>query len=405
MEKLFVMPQLRRGLDHTPVVSPLESRLAEHIDSAFRAMLDPDRIAALAEDVGAIQRHRVFHPGLVVCAWVLSAFERGTDTEGRQLDARRTYEQLGGRSGKKTAWREHSLKLVPVFHILLQRATQRWLERAPPALRGRLASFSDVLIPDGCAFKLANALCGVYKGTGQPAEFKLHAIYSVRHGAATRVATSAGSVHDSDGLPDGPWERDALYLWDLGYNDYGRFIRAARASAHIVQRLKDNANPVVLASYGPTGTRRPLALEDGTAVRLDEACAMGMVHQQQVLDLDVELSAPGQPKLVARAVCVPCNGVERWYLTTLPRAIFTAHDVAEIYRVRWEVELFFRHWKGAVRLDEVRRLSDPAALKVAVLSSMLASLLSHEIHDALGRLDSEAESAMPPALNAAAFSP
>ena len=132
-------------------------------------------------------------------------------------------------------------------------------------------------------------------------------------------------------------------------------------------------------------------------MRLDEACAMGMVHQQQVLDLDVELSAPGQPKLVARAVCVPCNGVERWYLTTLPRAIFTAHDVAEIYRVRWEVELFFRHWKGAVRLDEVRRLSDPAALKVAVLSSMLASLLSHEIHDALGRLDSEAESAMPPA--------
>jgi hypothetical protein len=227
MKELFVMPRLRRPLASTTVATPVESRLARHIDSAFRAMLDPDRIDALAEDLGAIQRHSVYHAGLALCAWILSAFERGTDTEGRHLDARRTYEQLGGPRGKKSAWRELSLKLRPVFHTLLGRATRRWLERAPPALRGRLAQFTDVLIPDGCAFKLASALCGVYKGTGTAAEFKLHAIYSVRRGTATRVATSAGSVHDTDGLPDGPWEAGALYLWDLGYNDYARFLAAA----------------------------------------------------------------------------------------------------------------------------------------------------------------------------------
>jgi putative transposase len=415
MAALFVMPQLRQGLDHTPTVTPLESRLAIHIDVAFRAMLDPDRIAALAEDLGVIQRRRIYHAGLAVCAWILSAFERGTDTEGRQLDARRTYEQLGGRRGKKTAWRDHSLKLLPVFHTLLRRATRRWLERSPTALRGRLAAFSNVLIPDGCAFKLASALCGVYKGTGQPAEFKLHAIYSVRHGSATQVATSAGSVHDTDGLPDGPWEPGALYLWDLAYNDYGRFLSAAEAEAHVVQRLKDKANPVVLASYGPTGHRRAITWENGTPVQLDDACAMAMVHQQSVLDLDLELHAPGHAKRVVRAVCVPCNGVERWYLTTLPREIFSPQDVAEIYRVRWEVELFFRHWKGAVRLDEVRRLSDPEALEVAVLASLLASLLSQEIHAELEglaaeeaeleRLAIDSELATPPAPDAAAFPP
>jgi hypothetical protein len=98
---------------------------------------------------------------------------------------------------------------------------------------------------------------------------------------------------------------------------------------------------------------------------------------------------------VARAVCVPCDGEDHWYLTTLPRAIFSPQDVAEIYRVRWEVELYFRHWRGAVRLDEVRRLRDPVALEVAVLASMLASMLSHEIHDALDCL--AAEMAPPPA--------
>lgn len=399
------MPRLRQGLVGSPTVTPLADRLAPHIDAAFRTMLDPDLIRAIAEDLGAVERRSVYHAGLAVCAWVLSAFERGTDTEGRQLDAHRTYDQLGGRQGKRTAWRDLSIKLQPVFRELLSRATRRWLARAPAPLRGRLAAFTDVLIPDGCAFKLANALSGVYKGTGTAAEFKLHAIYSVGHGSLTRLATSGGAVHDSDGLPDDEWQAGALYLWDLGYNDYARFMRAARAHAHIVQRLKDKANPVVVASYGPTGARRAIVAADGAPVRLDDACALGMVHQRAVLDLDIELTAPGQSRLVARVVCLPCNGIERWYLTTLPREIFTAHDVAEIYRVRWEVELYFRHWRGAARLDEVRRLKDPVALEVAVLSSLLASMLSHEIHDALDRLGAEDSIALPPAPDAAAFSP
>lgn len=403
--ELYVMPRLRQGLMSPAMVSPLADRLAPHIDAAFRTMLDPDLIRAIAEDLGAVERRSVYHAGLAVCAWVLSAFERGTDTEGRQLDAHRTYDQLGGRQGKRTAWRDLSLKLQPVFRELLSRATRRWLARAPAPLRGRLAAFTDVLIPDGCAFKLANALSGVYKGTGTAAEFKLHAIYSVGRGSLTRLATSGGAVHDSDGLPDDEWQAGALYLWDLAYNDYGRFMRAARADAHIVQRLKDKANPVVVASYGPTGARRAIVAADGAPVRLDDACALGMVHRREVLDLDIELTAPGQHKLVARVICVPCHGIERWYLTTLPREIFTAHDVAEIYRVRWEVELYFRHWRGATRLDEVRRLKNPVALEVAVLASLLASMLSHEIHEALDRLGAEAPVALPPVPDEAAFPP
>ena len=162
---------------------------------------------------------------------------------------------------------------------------------------------------------------------------------------------------------------------------------------------------MVLASYGATGVRRAIVSAEGAPVRLNDACALGMVHQREVLDLDIELTAPGQRKLLTRVVCVPCNGIERWYLTTLPREIFTAHDVAEIYRVRWEVELYFRHWRGATRLDEVRRLKNPVALEVAVLASLLASMLSHEVHDALDRLSAEPSIAPPPVSDAAAFSP
>ena len=77
-------------------------------------------------------------------------------------------------------------------------------------LRGRLHAFADALIPDGCAFKIAAALSTVYAGTSQPAELKLHAVYSVRAGGVISADKTAGSVHDSDGFWPERWERGAL---------------------------------------------------------------------------------------------------------------------------------------------------------------------------------------------------
>ena len=55
-----------------------------------------------------------------------------------------------------------------------------------------MSAFADVLIPDGCAFKIAAALAGILPGTGTPAEFKLHAVYSVRAGGLADLRGSAG---------------------------------------------------------------------------------------------------------------------------------------------------------------------------------------------------------------------
>ena len=56
-----------------------------------------------------------------------------------------------------------------------------------------------------------------------------------------------------------------------------------------------------------------------------------------MLDLDVEIEDNKGRVVQARVVCVPFGGQDRYYLTTLPRAIFTPHDIAELYRIRWEV--------------------------------------------------------------------
>ena len=104
-----------------------------------------------------------------------------------------------------------------------------------------------------------------------------------------------------------------------------------------------------------------------------------MVHKSEQLDLDVELLDKRPRKVIARVVCVPTDGEDRYYLTTLARATFTPSDMAELYRVRWEVELFFKNWKGGVRMDHVHRLRNPTSLVVAVTASMLAALLSRDL--------------------------
>lgn len=378
--ELAIVPQLRRSLRPERVPDPLRDRLAALIETSALELLDPERLAARAEDLRIKERDRVHHIGLIVAAMVLSALQRSTDTDGRLLDAQRTYEQLGGTASSKNSFRNNVRQAVP----LMQDALKRRLSAMQAAtnnteMRGRLQRFSDVLIPDGCAFKLAAALSNVYAGTSQPAELKLHAVYSVRAGGATSVKMARGSEHDSDGFWPTAWEKNALYIWDLGFVNNERFVDAVKNGAHVLQRLKDSMNPVVLASYGPTGTRRELHDGQGKPLNLHDACAFGHVHKQTVLDLDVEIHDDKGRAVAARVVCVPFGGQDRYYLTTLPRAIFSAHDVAELYRVRWEVELFFRGWRGAMRLDEVRRLSNPSSLAAAVLASLLAAILAQEI--------------------------
>jgi putative transposase len=386
MELAIVTP-LRHGFRPESPHSPARDLLVAAVEKTAIEMLDPERILALAEDMRVSRRHRVHHAGLVIDSLILSALQRSTDTEGRWLDAQRTYERLGGKRSGSTSFRNQVRKLVPVMHRLLRRRLSALAARAVDSeLRGRLEQFRDVLIPDGCAFKIANALSGVYAGTGNAAELKLHAVYSVGAGGCVSVERTAGSVHDSDGFWPGRWEANALYIWDLGYNSHKRFIDAVVAGSFVLQRLKDGANPVAVASFGPTGARRELKHEDGRPFQLHEACAFGAIHQQRVLDLDVVIT-DDRRSVLARVVCLPFGGEDRYYLTTLPRGRFTPHDIAELYRVRWEVERFFRGWRGALRLDEVRHLAHATSLDAAVTASLLAAALAQDLTQIVNDLE------------------
>lgn len=376
--------------------SALQARFTSLIEDSVRDLFDPDRIEAIAEDMRVLHRRRKHKVGLLVAALILSAFEHPADTHGRWLDAQAAYRALGGPDSSDSSFQDQCRAMLPVLQELLRRRIDQLEKRTDdPRLRGRLASFTDVLMPDGCAFKVARALSWRYPGTGTVAEFKLHAVYSLRAQGPISLQTTPGRVHDSKCFWPKKWQKGALYLWDLGYHSHRRFISAARAGAHVVQRLKDSDNPLVLASFSTQGVERVVQSERGSPVRLNEALSTGLVHRSRILDLDV-LVRYKRRSVRARLVCVPAEGQDRWYLTTLPRSVFSPYDVAELYRLRWEVELLFRQWRGACNLDEVGRLTNHKSIEVAITASLLASLLGQQIARGLQQLEA-ASKAPPPA--------
>jgi hypothetical protein len=89
--ELAILPRLYRPLKSELAPDPLRDHIAAAVELCAVKMLDPARLEAIAEDMGLVRKKRVHHTGLIICAVILSAFQRSTDTQGRWLDAQRTY--------------------------------------------------------------------------------------------------------------------------------------------------------------------------------------------------------------------------------------------------------------------------------------------------------------------------
>jgi len=61
-------------------------------------------------------------------------------------------------------------------------------------------------------------------------------------------------------------------------------------------------------------------------------------------------------------------------LTNLPASQWSAQQIAQLYRLRWQVELYFKRTKSILQLDHLRAY-DPQLARVYLLAKLLAALL------------------------------
>ena len=205
----------------------------------------------------------------------------------------------------------------------------------------------------------ATALCGPgAKGMDQ----RLHTVYDLAKGVPLSVdltGPEGGEAlwrHDSFGHGD-------LVLADAGYGYNRSFEWALKAGARILVRF-----------HFATVT---LFDESGRRVTPNEANAK--VPAQGSFELRVETKDGSSP---LRAVgSRNLKGEVVWLLTDLSLEELPTEEVYELYRKRWQVELYFKRLKSLLDLDELPSRDGPSVrawIWAKLVLATLAVLLSHE---------------------------
>ena len=200
-----------------------------------------------------------------------------------------------------------------------------------------------------------------------------------------RVKLTGERESERRALRVGPWVRDRLLIFDLGYFRYQMFDSIERNGGYFLSRLSGAANPRIVAVHR-RWRGRAVALE---GKRLKEIA--GQLSREE-LDVEVEVAFKrrvynGRRRTDRRrfrlvGVREADSATYRFYLTNIAPETLDAHAIAQVYAARWQVELAFRELKGHYRLEQMPS-AKPAAVEALVLASLITMVLSKQLLDAV----------------------
>jgi hypothetical protein len=172
---------------------------------------------------------------------------------------------------------------------------------------------------------------------------------------------TGGQVHDVNLLDEVLLEPGAFYLLDRGYVDFARLYLFTQACAFFVTRAKKN-----LQFY--LRTSRPV--ERSTGVRCD-----------QIIRLTGIRTAQRYPDTLRRLVYVDAEKQSRLVFLT-NNLVLLPFTLAQLYRVRWQVELFFRGIKQHLRIKAFYGTSQNAVkthVGVALSAYLLVAIAKKQL--------------------------
>jgi len=161
------------------------------------------------------------------------------------------------------------------------------------------------------------------------AAVKMNTLLDLRGSIPTFISITRATRHDVNGLDDLIFEPGAFYILDRGYVHYARLYRITQAGAFFVIRAKTDLRFHRLHSY-PVNTAEGLRCD-------------------QIISLATEGSSRDYPDKLRRI---------RFYDTEQKRTLvfltnnfaLPAKTIADLYKSRWQIELFFKWIKGHLHL-------------------------------------------------------
>jgi len=188
---------------------------------------------------------------------------------------------------------------------------------------------------------------------------KVHVVYAAHAQAPAAASITAANVNDISEGTKVALQAGALYVFDKGYYDFGWWQRIDAAGAIFVSRFKRNVRLKVLQRRAVPRQAGAVVLSD-ERVRFDNPTPRGG-HRN-----------PYRRPLRRIVVARPGHDTPLVLATNDLRA--SAMTIAQRYKDRWQIELFFKWIKQHLRISRFLGRSENA-VRIQILTALITYLL------------------------------
>jgi transposase len=193
---------------------------------------------------------------------------------------------------------------------------------------------------------------------------KMHTLLDLRGNIPSVVFVTHGKVHDVKILDQLSVEPGAIYVMDRGYLDFRRLYRMNQSMGFFVIRAKSNSQFKRLYSH---------SIDKSTGLRSDQTVVLQGFYTKK-----------DYPERLRRIRFYDAE-IDKTFVFLTNNFSLPAFAITELYRCRWQVELFFKWIKGHLRIKAFYGTSENAvktqiwiAISVYVLVAIVKKKLKIE---------------------------
>jgi hypothetical protein len=240
------------------------------------------------------------------------------------------------------------------------------------------SGLTNVFILDSSTIPLPSGATEAFPATGtanaegkKKGAVKVSVSFGLKTGTITNFLFTPGTTHDSKAIPIMAFLANCLYIFDLGYYDYGLISAIVQAGALFLCRLKSSSVAIIEEVILDAGSLKEAA---EIALQLERLSVNSIVkYHGDYIDCMVRLGVDPDAQLVRAVGC--WNEVEQkyhWYITNL---ILEASIIWMFYKLRWQVELLFKKLKSCFFLKQLTS-EKPVIVENLIMVSIIAHLIS-----------------------------
>lgn len=189
---------------------------------------------------------------------------------------------------------------------------------------------------------------------------KIHTLYDIETQIPAFFHITTASVHDSKAMSEIPYETGAYYIFDRGYNCFKSLFKIETLESYFVVRAKSNLQ------FKAINWKRRLPRN---------------ILSDAIGELTIYKSSKDYPSHI-RKVCFWDEEQKRKFTFLTNAMDLSPLQIAELYKNRWQIELFFKWLKQHLKIKKFWGNTENAVriqIYSAIIAYCLVAIIQHDM--------------------------